>query len=344
MAEIRWLHTSFWGDSFVLDLTPEEKLIYIYLLTNARTRQCGAYEIPPKAIEYETGLIREVVARVLERFQAAGKILFDKTTNEVLILNWFRHNDPGSPKIKARAVKDTKTIRSKFIFEKLKELMAEHGYCDELLQSKGVSEKPIDSLSENSESLSEAYGKPIDTLSPHARAEKEKEKEKEKDLKDFAPSDFSASEKSSKPEAGDSPLEDNSSGPSKQSAISTPHQRIQMDRTTLRWKGILQEDIERWKDAYPAVDVEQQLRKMEIWASANQSKWKSNWLRFIFHWLSKEQDRGGSSWPGPAQAPREPPKTFEQVKAERTHDAARKALDEFYGPKDVEVCDGTISI
>ena len=172
--------------------------------------------------------------------------------------------------------------------------------------------------------------------------EQEQEQEQEQDLKTLASNDFSASEKSSKPGSGDSPPEDISSGPSHRPAISPPHQRIQMDRTTLRWKGILSEDLDRWKDAYPAVDVEQQLREMEVWASAHRSQWKSNWLRFIVHWLSKEQDRGGSSRTG--SAPRETPKTFEQIRAERTHAAATRVLDEIYGPKGTEVPDGTIPV
>lgn len=129
MAEIRFIQTSFWGDSYILDLTPEEKLIYLYLLSNSKTSQCGAYEIPPKTIEYETGLIREVVARVLERFQSSGKILFDRSTNEIMLLNWFRHNNPGAPGVKMRAIKDASAIRSKIIFEKVKELLIENGYC-----------------------------------------------------------------------------------------------------------------------------------------------------------------------------------------------------------------------
>jgi hypothetical protein len=39
-----------------------------------------------------------------------------------------------------------------------------------------------------------------------------------------------------------------------------------------------------------------------------------------------------------------PPKTFEQIKAERTHEAAKRVLDEIYGPQTPEDFHGTISI
>lgn len=53
--------------------------------------------------------------------------------------------------------------------------------------------------------------------------------------------------------------------------------------------------IEKWKSAYPAVDIEQELRKMGAWLDANPTKRKTKRGvdRFINTWLAKEQDRGG---------------------------------------------------
>ena len=54
-----------------------------------------------------------------------------------------------------------------------------------------------------------------------------------------------------------------------------------------------------WKDTYPAVDVEQELRKMVAWAHSNPTKRKTRRGvdRFINSWLAREQDRGGSRTP-----------------------------------------------
>jgi len=127
-----------------------------------------------------------------------------------------------------------------------------------------------------------------------------KEETKDLNTKTFAPSDFSKSEKSSKPEIDldDIPVEplietQRSEAPVESTDL-RPHKRIRMDRATIRWLGILPEDIVRWKETFPSVEVEQQLRKMEVWVSANPAQWKSNWLRFIVRWLSREQDKGGS--------------------------------------------------
>ncbi len=51
-----------------------------------------------------------------------------------------------------------------------------------------------------------------------------------------------------------------------------------------------------WKGTYPAVDVEQELRRMASWLDCNPTRRKTRRgiNRFINSWLSREQDRGGS--------------------------------------------------
>ncbi len=53
--------------------------------------------------------------------------------------------------------------------------------------------------------------------------------------------------------------------------------------------------IQKWTEAYPAVDVKQELRKMVVWLVANpqRKKTRRGVDRFINSWLSREQDRGG---------------------------------------------------
>lgn len=50
-----------------------------------------------------------------------------------------------------------------------------------------------------------------------------------------------------------------------------------------------------WKDCYPGIDVERELRKMAAWCDSNPQKRKTKRGidRFITNWLSREQDRGG---------------------------------------------------
>ncbi len=54
--------------------------------------------------------------------------------------------------------------------------------------------------------------------------------------------------------------------------------------------------ISLWKDTYPAVDVERELKKMAAWLDSNPTRRKTRRgiTKFINSWLSREQDRGGT--------------------------------------------------
>lgn len=56
------------------------------------------------------------------------------------------------------------------------------------------------------------------------------------------------------------------------------------------------EDVLKWQQLYPAVDVFQELRAMEGWLDANPTKRKTprGIKRFVNSWLARAQDRGGS--------------------------------------------------
>lgn len=53
--------------------------------------------------------------------------------------------------------------------------------------------------------------------------------------------------------------------------------------------------IEKWKKAYPAVDVEHEFDKMIAWLESRpkRKKTRRGINKFINDWLSREQDRGG---------------------------------------------------
>ncbi|KOA75839.1 chromosomal replication initiator protein DnaA [Clostridium botulinum] len=94
MAKYRQLHTNFWNDGFVLDLTPEEKYFYLYLMTNPGTAQCGVYELPKRIIETQTGYNRDTIDKLLKRFIEYEKIEYCNETKEIMIINWMRYNKP----------------------------------------------------------------------------------------------------------------------------------------------------------------------------------------------------------------------------------------------------------
>ncbi|MEB8649896.1 conserved phage C-terminal domain-containing protein [Bacillus cereus] len=94
MALFRKVHTEFWTDVKVSeDMTPEDKLFMVYLLTNPHTTQLGVYEITPKMIAFEIGLSIESARALLERFENHHKLIkYNKLTREIAIKNWGKYN------------------------------------------------------------------------------------------------------------------------------------------------------------------------------------------------------------------------------------------------------------
>jgi len=115
MAIYRQVQTAFWQDDFVLQLTPEEKYFYLYLLTNSKTKQCGIYQIPMQVIIMETGYNQETAEKLLKRFVDYGKVIYNIRTKEIGIVNWPKYNPMESPKIRACVEKELKEIKDRSI-------------------------------------------------------------------------------------------------------------------------------------------------------------------------------------------------------------------------------------
>lgn len=160
MAVFRQIHIKFWQDAFVLDLTPEEKYFYIYLMTNSKTSQCGIYELPKRIIETETGYNRETVDKLLKRFVEYGKIIYNEKSKEIIVINWMKFNYNSSVKVQACIKKELEKIKTvefiKILDKKIKEINPKDKVC-------------------------EPYIYPMDTVSIDYGEEKEQQQQKEKE-------------------------------------------------------------------------------------------------------------------------------------------------------------------
>ena len=163
MAVYRHIHIEFWQDGFVLDLTPEEKYFYMYLMTNSKTSQCGIYELPKRIMETETGYNRETVEKLLSRFKEYGKIIYCEETKEIFLLNWMKHNKANSPKVKKCIEKELSKIKNRDFVGIFLDVCKEINYS-------------IDTLSID-------YGEKEKEKQKEKQKEKEKYKEKKEDEK-----------------------------------------------------------------------------------------------------------------------------------------------------------------
>ncbi|PGD00522.1 DnaD domain-containing protein [Bacillus toyonensis] len=183
MAVYRNVQVNFWQDEFILDLTPEERYFYIYLLTGTKTKQCGIYILPKRVAELETGYSMETVEKLLNRFVAYGKILYDAETKELYILNWLHYNLILNTNVEKCVLRELKTVKNKeFIYTFLRKCLEEEWKIPLLLQHFGMpEEEDTSSLQEvieekEVESIEEAvpnskvykfYEQHISSLSPY---------------------------------------------------------------------------------------------------------------------------------------------------------------------------------
>ncbi|MCU5515950.1 DnaD domain protein [Bacillus wiedmannii] len=139
MAVYRNVQVNFWQDEFILDLTPEERYFYIYLLTGTKTKQCGIYVLPMRVAELETGYSMETVEKLLNRFIEYGKILYDAETKELYIINWLHYNPIVNTNVEKCVLRELKTVKNKeFIRMFLRKCLEEEWKISLLLQHFGM--------------------------------------------------------------------------------------------------------------------------------------------------------------------------------------------------------------
>ncbi|AGY75886.2 DnaD domain-containing protein [Clostridium autoethanogenum] len=162
MAKYRQLHTDFWNDGFVLDLTPEEKFFYIYLMTNSNTTQCGIYELPKRIIETQTGYNRETVDKLLLRFQEYKKIFYLDETKEIMILNWIKYNKPNNLNAVKCVNRELKNVKNKeFVSLFYKQCLNEELDIESIFDGIEI-ENSADSENEAAKDLKEPLTSPLE--------------------------------------------------------------------------------------------------------------------------------------------------------------------------------------
>ena len=87
-------------------------------------------------------------------------------------------------------------------------------------------------------------------------------------------------------------------------------------------------DVGDWREAFPAVDVPQQLCAMREWLNANRTRRKTgNGIRkFVVAWLSREQDKGGRATQEVTHGSNSRYQSPSAIRRENSHDAIKAAF------------------
>jgi len=99
MSTHRYVATCFWDDAWIQELEPDEKLLYMYLLTNSLTNIAGVYKITSRRMSFDTGIDKGRLTEILASFEEARKAAF---VEEYIILpNWPKHQKTHSKDTRA---------------------------------------------------------------------------------------------------------------------------------------------------------------------------------------------------------------------------------------------------
>lgn len=108
MAGFRQIHTQIWADEWFAELATDEKMLFIYLFSNDATSLTGLYKLSLRIMEFESGINRERILEIFEKFAQDGKAYYENGI--VLVTNMQKYHNSISPKVTIRMNKDIEAI------------------------------------------------------------------------------------------------------------------------------------------------------------------------------------------------------------------------------------------
>lgn len=91
MSKLRSVSTSVWSDVWFEDLNPNQKLIWLYLITNEKTNMLGIYEVSLKKISFETGVNKSEIEKALNEFKKTGRVKYEH--NHIILVKFLKHQN-----------------------------------------------------------------------------------------------------------------------------------------------------------------------------------------------------------------------------------------------------------
>lgn len=114
MAIFRNIQMTFWTDPKIADdFTPEDRYIYLYLMTNPHTNLCGCYELSIRQAADETGYTKAAIEKIIKQLAEVHKVIaYSADTREVLLFNWNKYNWTSSAKFMKPLMKEIESVKN----------------------------------------------------------------------------------------------------------------------------------------------------------------------------------------------------------------------------------------
>ncbi|WP_294344713.1 hypothetical protein [Prosthecochloris sp.] len=106
MADYRTISSGFWKDPYTEELTPQEKLFYLYLFSCPHTNNAGILHVSLRKMAFETGI--NSVKPLIKKLCDDGKLV--EREGYYWVVNFIKHQSSTSPKIIQSIAKALKSV------------------------------------------------------------------------------------------------------------------------------------------------------------------------------------------------------------------------------------------
>jgi hypothetical protein len=103
----RSVNCCYWTDEWIETLKTDQKLLFLYLLTNPLSNILGIYKISLNRIAFETGITIETVTKHLKVFESLKKVFY--LFGHIIIVNHLKHQ-ALNPNMMKNVMKDYKDL------------------------------------------------------------------------------------------------------------------------------------------------------------------------------------------------------------------------------------------
>lgn len=85
------IHEMFWTDPEIKKLDINDKLLFLYLISNPHANYCGLYYLPKSLIKEETGITDKGIDRGIDTLSVGYFIIYDDDLSMIWVRNMLKH-------------------------------------------------------------------------------------------------------------------------------------------------------------------------------------------------------------------------------------------------------------
>ncbi|MBQ9406730.1 MAG: hypothetical protein IJU37_08375 [Desulfovibrio sp.] len=276
MAKYRKIAPSIWNDAKFRTLSDNARLVFFLLLTHPQTSAIGTLRAYPQGLAPEMGWSLNVFCQALGELQNQGMVICSEQDGLLWLPNFMKYNAPESPNV-------------------LRSWVGSLDQCPECELKKRIATQ-VGTYARNlgpaygqafAQGFAQTFGKTFQEAFPEAFKEAFPEA-----FQEAFPEAFQEAFPEAFPEAFGQPSP-NQEQEQEQEEACAEVAVLELPLADKSCHAVTQADVQRWRELYPGVDVEHELRRMRAWLEVNVKKRKTakGVPRFIATWLDKEQNR-----------------------------------------------------